>query len=297
MFMRILFNKKFLNHNNDSQFEGPYRLEKFEDHHTNDDVNGEQFISLVHPKTYVNQIKKACQNKDFFAEINLTPASYEAAIRAVGLTVKASEKGNFAVVRPPGHHANVEKTSGFCLFNNMAIAAQKLANEGKKVFIFDFDGHHGDGTQAIFYNSNKVFYCSLHQLNSYPYTGSPIETGVGEGEGFTLNIPLMPGSSDKVFLEVLDKVISAAIDFQPDVVAVSAGFDGFIEDNLLSLKFTLKGYYECGLRLRRIFPNVFAVLEGGYHSKVKECIEAFVNGVNVGARPIKNTFDFEMSIG
>jgi len=295
--MRVLFNKKFLNHNNESQYEGSYRLKKYTDHHTNDEENGEKYITLVHSEEHLKYIKNACLNKDLFAEINLTPASYEAAIQAVGLAVKASEKGNFAVVRPPGHHASAGKSSGFCLFNNIAIAAQKLANEGKKVFIFDFDGHHGDGTQDIFYDSDKVFYCSIHQFNSYPCTGSPSETGEGAGEGFTLNIPLMPDSGDKVFLQVLEKVLSAARDFQPDVVAVSAGFDGFKEDKLLNLNFTKKGYYECGLRLRRNFSNVFAVLEGGYHSKIKECVEAFVSGVNVGARPIKNTFDFEMSIG
>lgn len=295
--MRALFNKKFLNHNNESQFEGPYRLEKFADYHTNDEANGEMFLNIVHTEAYIKLIKEACLNREYLAEINLTPASYEAAIQAVGLTVNASEKGNFAVVRPPGHHASKEKASGFCLFNNLAIAAQKLANEGKKVFIFDFDGHHGDGTQAIFYDSDKVFYCSLHQLNSYPYTGSPLETGTGAGTGYTLNFTLMPGSDDKVFLKVLEKVIETARNFGPDVIAVSAGFDGFEEDKLLGLKFTQKGYYECGLRLRKNFPNVFAVLEGGYHPKVKECIDAFISGVNVGARPIRNTFDHEMSIG
>lgn len=295
--MRALFNKTFLNHNNDSQFEGPYRLDKFTGYHTNDDASGEEFLSLVHSEAHIKNIKEACLNRKYMAELNLTPASYEAAICAVGLSIKAAEKGNFAVVRPPGHHASFEKSSGFCLFNNIAIAAQKLANEGKRVFIFDIDGHHGDGTQSIFYDSDKVFYCSLHQLNSYPYTGSPLETGTGAGTGFTLNIPLMPGSDDKVLLKILEKVITAARGFEPDVIAVSAGFDGFEEDKLLNLKFTQKGYYECGLRLRKNFSNVFAVLEGGYHAKVKECIDAFVSGVNVGARPIKNTFDHEMSIG
>ena len=295
--MRILFNKKFLDHNNDSLFEGPYRLKDYIDYHTNDEINGEQYVTLVHSKSYLKKIRESCMNNEYLAEINLTPASYEAAITAVGLAVIAAEKDNFAIVRPPGHHASNEKASGFCLFNNIAIASQKLVNEGKKVFIFDFDGHHGDGTQSIFYESNKVFYCSIHQMNSFPYTGSPTETGSGLGAGFNLNIPLLPGCDDKVFLQVLEKIIAVARDFEPDIIAVSAGFDGFEEDKLLGLKFTHKAYYECGLRLRKNFQHVFAVLEGGYHSKVKECIEAFVNGVNVGARPIKNTFDHEMSIG
>lgn len=295
--MRILFNKKFFDHNNNSLFEGPYRLEKFHDFHVNDDADGEKLITLVHTKNHLEFVKNACLNSDYLAEIYLNPASYDAAIAAVGLSVKAAETGNFAVVRPPGHHASCERSSGFCLFNNIAIASQKLVNEGKKVFIFDFDGHHGDGTQSIFYESDKVFYCSLHQMNSFPYTGSPVETGSGIGTGYTLNIPLLPGSDDKVFLQTLDKIIEIARDFGPDVVAVSAGFDGFEEDKLLNLKFTQKAFYECGLKLRKNFQNIFAVLEGGYHSKVKECIESFISGINVGARPIKNTFDHEMSIG
>ena len=295
--MRILFNKKFLDHNNDSHFEGSYRLKEFTDHYTQDDFNGKKFITLVHTESYLKKIQDACQNEDYLAEIHLTQASYEAALSAVGLAIKASENGNFAVIRPPGHHASAEKASGFCLFNNIAIASQKLVNEGKRVFIFDIDGHHGDGTQSIFYESNQVFYCSIHQMNSFPFTGSTLETGAGKGTGFTVNIPLMPGSDDTVFLKVLKKVIATARDFKPDVIAVSAGFDTFHEDTILNLKFTEKAYYECGLQLRKSFSNVFAVLEGGYHAKVKDCIEAFVNGVNVGSRPIKNTFDYEMSIG
>lgn len=295
--MKILFNDKFLDHNQQSTAEGAYRLRGFPEKYGNSDANGEAHITLVHTEKHKKLIHDACMNGDTVAEVELTPGSYEAAISAIGLTVKASEQGDFAVVRPPGHHANKERASGFCLFNNIAIASQKLVNEGKKVFIFDFDGHHGDGTQSIFYESDKVLYCSVHQMYAYPFSGFPEETGSGKGAGCTLNLPLMAGSGDMEFFGALNKAIAAAKKFNPDVVGVSAGFDAYEKDCLLGLKFTKKGYYECGLRLRRAFPNIFGVLEGGYHYEIMECVEAFVEGVNVGARPRKSMFDPNMSLG
>ncbi|HJN05556.1 MAG TPA: hypothetical protein QF480_02965 [Bacteroidales bacterium] len=295
--MNILFNTKFLKHNEQSTEEGPYRIDQFPDKYKNTDADGEEFITLVHTDNHKKQIYDACMNRHTAAEVELTPSSYEAAISAIGLTIKASEQGDFAVVRPPGHHAGIERAAGFCLFNNIAIAAQKLVNEGKKVFILDIDGHHGDGTQSIFYNSDKVLYCSVHQLYAYPFSGFPIEKGKDQGEGFTLNLPLLEGSGDMEFLAVLKKAINAAIKIKPDVVGVSAGFDAYEKDRLLSLKYTKKAYYECGLQLRRAFPIVFGVLEGGYHNEVLDCVESFVEGVNIGARPRNNLYDSDMSIG
>ncbi|MBC8319788.1 MAG: histone deacetylase family protein [Bacteroidetes bacterium] len=295
--MKIIFNSKFLMHNQQNWAAGSYLLEHFPKKYGNTDVNGESYITLVHTEEHKKSIYNACINGDTVAESLLSPDSYEAAISAVGLTIMASEQGDFAVVRPPGHHADRERAAGLCLFNNIAIATQKLVNEGKKVFIFDFDGHHGDGTQSIFYNSNRVFFCSVHQLFAYPFSGFANEKGSGKGTGFTLNLPLMAGSGDKEFLDALHIAITAAMRFNPDVVGVSAGFDGYEKDSLLLLKYTKKAYYECGLRLRRTFPIVFGVLEGGYHNELLECVEAFVEGVNVGARPRKTMFDSDMSLG
>jgi acetoin utilization deacetylase AcuC-like enzyme len=295
--MRVLFNKKFLLHNIHSEAEGAYRINSLSSGSEEDDFDGESYITLVHTQQYYENIKKACQNNDMLAEVNLTPESFEAAKSAIGLTIMASVQGDFALVRPPGHHAGRERAAGFCLFNNIAIAAQKLANEGKRVLIIDFDGHHGDGTQSIFYDSDKVFYASTHQAFAYPFTGFPNETGTGQGEGYTLNIPMISGNGDKEFLEALNKIITAGQKFNPDVVAISAGFDAYYKDRLLGLKLTQKGFYECGFRLRRAFKNIFAVLEGGYHEEVIECVQTFVDGVNVGSRPIRNRFDHEMSVG
>ena len=258
--MRVLFNKKFLEHNPDEQLaEGSYRLGEFPENFEDEDVDGEPYLTLVHPESYVNQIRESCFNNETLAEVHLSPASWEAAKTAVGLSVLASMQGDFAAVRPPGHHAGRESYEGFCLFNNIAIAVQGLVNKGKKVVIIDIDAHHGNGTQEIFYDSDKVLYISFHQAFCYPHTGYPTETGEGDGQGHTLNIPLMPGGGDKVFLSTIDKIIAEALKFEPQVVAVSAGFDGYFKDKMMNFDFSLKAYYECGFRLGRAFNNIFAV--------------------------------------
>lgn len=280
--MKVLFNKKFLDHNPESFAEGPYRIEEFPANYKDIENNGEAYITLVHSEDHLNLVKNACMNRQVLAEVYLSPGTYEAAITAVGLTVMAADQGDFAVVRPPGHHAKIERADGFCLFNNIAIATQKLVSEGKKVFILDIDGHHGDGTQWIFYRSNKVLFCSIHQQYAYPWTGEKDETGEGEGEGYTMNFPLPAGSGDDKFLEAVDEAILRAKEFEPDVVGVSAGFDAYEKDRLLNLNYSLDGYYQCGLKLSIAFEKIFAVLEGGYHLEIRQCTEIFTKGVNYG---------------
>lgn len=294
--MKLLFHHTFLDHNIGSAYEGSYRLNDFSDLEDTD-ASGEEFLELVHSKDYIKQIRGFCDNGSAIAEVKLSPTSYTAACLAVGLSVKASESGNFAVIRPPGHHAHHDKASGFCLFNNVAIAAEKLTREGKKVFILDIDGHHGDGTQDIFYDRKDVLYCSIHQQNTYPYTGTFMEIGKGEGLGYTLNIPIPENSGERDFLKAVFKAIEAGIKFGPDVVAISAGFDGYRKDRLLDLRFSLHAFYECGYRLSKAFNNVFAVLEGGYHEDLRECVNMFVDGINIGAKPSNIKWNHELSIG
>ena len=278
--MKILFNSKVLQHNSDSLVEGSYRIEGFISSVDEVDSNGEEFITLVHSESYQTMVYDACMNHQVLAEVYLSPESYQAASSAVGLAVMAAEGNDFAVVRPPGHHAKAERADGFCLFNNIAIAAQKLVHEGKKIFILDIDGHHGDGTQEIFYRSDKVLFCSIHQQYAYPGTGRQNETGAGDGLGYTMNFPLPEGSGDRELLAAVDVAIQRAREFQADVVGVSAGFDGYVDDRLLGLNYTLEGYFMCGKKLGKSFDRIFAVLEGGYHFDIKKCTEHFIRGVN-----------------
>ncbi len=283
--MRILFNKKMLRHNLSAHGEGDYRLKDFFNWPEDVELNGQDFLSLVYQDKYIKKIKKACENRNILAEVNLSPDSLEATYLAVGLSVLAAEQNNFAVVRPPGHHAGSNQAAGFCLFNNIAIATQKLVDDGKKVCLIDIDGHHGNGTQEIFYKSDKVLYCSIHQQSAYPGTGLVKEIGEGVGTGYNLNLPIAPGSGDDIFLSAIVWLLPFVKKFSPDVVGVSAGFDGYYQDELLELNYTLNSYFELGKILSQNFKNIFAVLEGGYHQNIKKCIDVFISGV--GEKEVK----------
>ncbi|MCP3927960.1 MAG: histone deacetylase family protein [Bacteroidetes bacterium] len=251
--------------------------------------SGEQYLELIHEKDYIQKVKRSCERSAHLDQDTITsPRSYEAAIHAVGATVMASESNDFAIVRPPGHHAYPSRASGFCIFNNVAIATQKLVEEGKRVLIFDFDGHLGDGTSEIFYSTDKVMYWSIHQYPAFPGHGNIDEIGMGKGKGFTVNIPLPPGCGDDVFMDAVRTFMPVAEQFQPDAVAISAGFDAHQYDLLLSLRVTANSYYKIGKLLSEKFDNLFATLEGGYNvEELPLCIDNFVAGINGKDMPHK----------
>jgi len=279
--MKFIYNKIFLKHDTGMHPENKKRL-KVLGLKSQKVLNGEKYLKLIHSKYYVTQVKKACKNEEYLDQDTVTSLkSYDAAVYAVGATIQASAKGDFAITRPPGHHAHPNRSSGFCIFNNLAISVKNLVNKGKKVLIFDFDGHLGDGTEKIFYNTDKVFYFSLHQYPAFPGAGWADETGDGKGKGYTLNIPLPPETGDDLYFQAINKFLWILKKFDPEVVAISAGFDSHKDDLLLDLNLSKNAFYKIGQIIKNNFNNYYATLEGGYNLEVlKDCINNFLNGIN-----------------
>ena len=216
----------------------------------------------------------------FDADTYACPASSEAAFLAAGgvcAAVDAAVAGEvdaaFCLVRPPGHHACRSRPMGFCLFNNVAVAARRLqAVHGvQRILIVDWDVHHGNGTQKTFYEDPDVLYVSTHQWPHYPGTGSAEQTGHGRGDGATLNYPLPHGAGDEAFLEAIDDALARAHDFEPEFILVSAGFDGHRDDPLAGLRLSESAYAEATRRVRDLAVRtaggrVVSTLEGGYET-------------------------------
>jgi len=195
--------------------------------------------------------------------------------------VKGKIPFGFALVRPPGHHASKDTGKGFCLVNNTAIAAEAALDAGaSRVFIFDWDLHHGDGIQEHFYHRNDVFYCSMHADGIYPHTGKFNEIGTDNGTGYTLNIPLIKGTTNENYLSKFREYVVPAIkSFNPDIILIAAGFDGLSTDPINMFALTPSIYGQIILDIKSINSRIGLILEGGYdpegiQTSVDICINA-----------------------
>ena len=242
---------------------------------------GRERLEAVHPPAYIDAIEALCSagGGSLDPDTRVVAASYEAALCAAGAVVAAIDgiaagrwQRAFCSVRPPGHHALAAEAMGFCVFNNVAVGAQAALDRGlaERVAILDWDVHHGNGTQAIFYSRADVLYASWHQFPFYPGTGAADETGAGPGEGLTVNCPLASGSGDaEVLAAWRERVLPALAGFAPDLVLVSAGFDADARDPLGGLRMSARGYAELTREVVRFAEaraqgRVVSVLEGGY---------------------------------
>jgi acetoin utilization deacetylase AcuC-like enzyme len=235
-----------------------------------------QELERVHPAAHLDELEAFCASGGgrIDADTSAGAESWGAALLAAGAGLDAVDRldrreasAAFCVVRPPGHHATPERSMGFCLLNNVAVTAAALADRGERVLVYDWDAHHGNGTQDAFYADNRVLYVSAHQWPLYPGTGALDQTGDAAGEGYTINLPFPPGTTGDVYLAAFDEVVAPAIErFDPTWVIVSAGFDAHRADPLTGLNLTAGDFADLTDRLLgSVRPGrLIAFLEGGY---------------------------------
>jgi acetoin utilization deacetylase AcuC-like enzyme len=249
-------------------------------------------LERVHSPAYIDAVAATAGRSMSMLDPDTvaTPETYDIArlaagglMNAIDAVVSRKADNAFALVRPPGHHAQEERAAGFCVFNNVAIGARHAMalHKMERILIVDWDLHHGNGTQDIFYGDRKVLYFSTHQFPYYPGTGAMGEMGRGEGLGYTINVPLRPGADDAFYVRIFQDILSpVALAFKPEIILVSAGFDTYFADPLGEMKVTPEGF-ACLTRILINLANACSggrlvlVLEGGYHIQgLAKCVRS-----------------------
>ena len=262
-------------------------------------------LRLVHAASQVTTIHDLCAagGGQIDADTYVGEASYEAALHAAGgacelvrALVRGEDEAGFSALRPSGHHAGRDYAMGFCLFNNVAIAAELAIRElgVERVLILDWDVHHGNGTAHIFRHRADVLFASIHQLGLFPGTGAVTESGSGDGLGYTINVPVASGSGEETWISVLEHVVlPAAFEFTPQLVLISAGFDAHRDDPLGECELEASSFARMAHHVREfalgVGAPVGAVLEGGYHpAALAESVVATISALSGvgGTEPI-----------
>ena len=255
-----------------------------------------EWLTTIHSPEYVERVKKSCQDREEYMDsidTPISPESYEVAVMAVGGVLSGIDgvmegnvKNAFCAVRPPGHHALKDRAMGFCIFNNVAIGTRYIQKKYglSKVLIVDWDVHHGNGTQDDFYDDPTVLYFSTHRSPFYPGTGYADEKGIGKGLGYTINVPMTAGSGDENYKKAFEDILKPrAIEFDPDFVLVSAGFDSHKDDPLGGMNVTADGFAEMtkivkGIAEKCCDGRLVSILEGGYSlDGLAESVDAHVS--------------------